>query len=578
VPNLEPTPSPPPVPPPSTSQDAISAGDPAASSRTRPADGPVGEATVTGHRTDAGRNGNEADHDMIDKATEAQILRLSQVEKWPIGTIATQLGVHHGVVERVLKQGGVPLPRVIRTSKLDPFFPFITETLEKYPRLTASRLYQMCCERGYHGSPHHFRHVIHRIRPRPPVKAYLRLKTLPGEQAQVDWGHFGTIRVGSRTLPLIAFVMVFSFSRWIFARFFLGARMAQFLLGHQEAFATAGGVTRAILYDNLKSVVLERRRDAIRFHPTLLEFAAHYRFEPRVAAPYQAHEKGGVERAIRTLRDAFFAARQFRDLDDLNAQARLWCATWAMDRPWKPGSEQTVGQVFATEQEQLVPLPLDSFPAEEQLVVRVGKTPYARFDKNDYSVPHSCVRTTLTVLASETTVRVLKDHEVVSIHQRCYDQHQTIEDPRHIDALWQQKRHARKNRAIDRLTHAAPSSDALLVELARRGENIGSACGMLLRLLDEFGANRLDRAIQEALAHHAPHPRSVRLVLERLRRDEGRAPTLPIALPDDPRIQNLSVKPHSLDPYDDLTVRDDDPEADPANPPSNPEDDSHDPA
>jgi hypothetical protein len=101
---------------------------------------------------------------------------------------------------------------------------------------------------------------------------------------------------------------------------------------------------------------------------------------------------------------------------------------------------------------------------------------------------------------------------------------------------------------------------------------------MLLRLLDEFGANRLERAIQEALAHYAPHPRSVRLVLERLRRDEGRVPTLPIALPDDPRIQNLSVTPHSLDPYDDLTAGDDDLEADPAKPPSNPEDDSHDPA
>ena len=88
--------------------------------------------------------------------------------------------------------------------------------------------------------------------------------------------------------------------------------MASFLRGHVEAFSAWGGCPRVVLYDNLKSAVLERVGDAIRFHPTLLAFAAHYRFEPRPVAVARGNEKGRVERAIRYVRDAFFAARSFR--------------------------------------------------------------------------------------------------------------------------------------------------------------------------------------------------------------------------------------------------------------------------
>ena len=78
--------------------------------------------------------------------------------------------------------------------------------------------------------------------------------------------------------------------------------------------------------------MLERHGDAIRFNPTLLDFAGHYRYEPRPVAVARGNEKGRVERAIRFVRDAFFAARPFTDLDDLNAQADAWCRGQAADR------------------------------------------------------------------------------------------------------------------------------------------------------------------------------------------------------------------------------------------------------
>jgi hypothetical protein len=142
----------------------------------------------------------------------------------------------------------------------------------------------MVRERGYRGGPDHFRHLVACHRPRPPAEAYLRLRSLPGEQAQVDWGHFGHLTIGRARRPLMAFVMVLSHSRGIFLRFFLDARMESFLRGHVAAFEAWSGCARVLLYDNLKSAVLERHGDAIRFHPTLIAFAAHYRYEPRPVA------------------------------------------------------------------------------------------------------------------------------------------------------------------------------------------------------------------------------------------------------------------------------------------------------
>ena len=171
--------------------------------------------------------------------------------------------------------------------------------------------------------------------------------------------------------------MVLSHSRQIFLRFFPDARMENFLRGHVAAFTAWNGVPRVLLYD-LKSVVLDRRGDAIRFHPTLLGFAGHYRFEPCHVAVARGNEKGRVERAIRYVRDVFFAARSFQDLDDLNAQAEIWCNGPAAARRCPNEPDRTVREVFAEELARLLPLPDNPAPLLEHAAVTVGKTPYTR--------------------------------------------------------------------------------------------------------------------------------------------------------------------------------------------------------
>ncbi|WP_437304890.1 IS21 family transposase [Sorangium sp. So ce388] len=495
---------------------------------------------------------------MIGPDREAEILRLFHAEKWPIGTIAAQLGHHHGTVRRVLTQAGAIAAQQPRRSIADPFVPFLVETLAKYPRLCASRLYTMLKARGYPGGPDHFRAVVARHRPRPPAEAFLRLRMLPGEQAQVDWAHFGKLTVGAASRPLVAFVMVLSFSRQLFLRFFSSAAMPAFLRGHVDAFAFFGGVPRVLLYDNLKSAVLERAGDAIRFHPTLLELAAHYHYQPRPVAPARGNEKGRVERAIRYVRDAFFAARAYTDLDDLNAQALAWAVGEAGARRCAEERSRTVRDVFAEERGKLLPLPGDDFAADERVEVAVGKTPYVRFDLNDYSVPHTHVRRTLVVVASEATVRVLDGTEVIARHARSYDRGRQIEDPAHLAALVEAKRQGREHRTLDRLHHLVPSSRELLRAVAERGGNVGNTTFNLSRLLDAHAAEDVDTAVAEALARGTPHVGAVRQSLDRRRHERGEPPPVSLHLPASAKLDSLVVRPHALSTYDQLRKATDD--------------------
>ena len=488
---------------------------------------------------------------MIPTELEDKILRLHHAEKWLPNTIAAQLDVHHSTVRRVLNKAGV-LASAKRVSRLDPFMPLIREVLAAYPNLRASRIYTMLQERGYHGGEDHVRHVIATMRPRRPAEAYLRLRTLPGEQAQVDWGHFGHVTVGKAKRPLMGFVMVLSYSRSIFLRFYPDARMSTFLRGHQAAFEAFGGIARVLLYDNLKSAVLERHHDLIRLHPTLQAFAGYHRFEPRPVGVARGNEKGRVERAIQYIRHAFFAARKFDTLEDLNAQADAWCQGPAMQRRCPEDRSVSVQAAHELERPRLLPLPENPFAVDERQEVHVGKTPYVRFDLNDYSVPHTYVRRTLVVHATLHEVRISDGNTILAVHPRSYGKGEQIEDAQHIANLKADKARAHQQSATDRLARSAPLSQQLLTHIAEENGNLMSSIGSLTRLLDDYGAAELEAALATAIENGTCHIHGVRHILEHRARERGDAPVIPVPLPDDPRVRNASVTPHRLDTYDNL--------------------------
>ena len=355
--------------------------------------------------------------------------------------------------------------------------------------------------------------------------------------------------------------MVLSYSRAVFALFTVDQTLESFLRGHVEAFQTWPGVPRTLVYDNLRSAVLERAGTAIRFHPRLLELAGHYHFAPRPCTPGRGNEKGKVERQIQYLRHAFFAARTFVDVDDLNAQFRRWRDEVAHQRPHPEQRDRTVAEVLLEEQPRLLPLPAHPFETQVMRLVTSGKTPYVRFDRNHYSIPHTHVRRPLTLLASPATVRVIAGAEEIARHARSYDTGDVIEQAANVAGLVAATRQANPSSARDRLRLAVPAVTTLLDRLAARGESLRSHIVRLLALLDDYGPQELAAAIDRALERDALGAGAIAHILETRRRQRGLKPPIPIALPDHPGVRDLDVTPHRLETYDALTRSDsDDPE------------------
>jgi transposase len=491
---------------------------------------------------------------LISAEQHARIRRLFYAEHWKIGTIASELGVHPDTVRRAIESERFNRSSpAVRASQLDPYKAFLGEVLERHPRLRSTRLFEMIRQRGYAGSVVHLRRYVRTIRPGPQKEGYLRLRPMVGEEAQVDWGNFGKIRIGHAERTLSCFVLVLSWSRALYARFALDQSMESFLRGHVEAFHALGGVARSVLYDNLKSVVLERIGDHIRFHPRILDLAGHYHFAPKPCAVARGNEKGRVERTIGYLRSSFFAARSFSSVADLNAQLAAWIEATAHERkvPGDPSGKR-VTEALEEERPFLLPLPAHDFECDLVRPVASGKTPYVRFDGNDYSIPHAEIRKVLTLVASETLVRILDDSREIARHARSWDRSLTFEDPAHLAALAREKRRAHEHRGRDRLRMRCPHADAFLEALALRGEQMGGHTARLLKLLDRYGSADLDAALAEALARGAISAASVAHLLDQRARLRGQLPPLDVVLPDDPRVRDLRVEPHSLASYDQL--------------------------
>jgi transposase len=493
---------------------------------------------------------------MISIEQVATIRRLFYAEHWKIGTIATELGLHPDTVRRALNIEGFRRGPAKRPTALDPFLDFISQTLEAHPRLRATRIYEMIRGRGYTGSIVQLRRVVAGLRP-IHREAFLRLITLPGEEAQADWAHFGEVRIGRARRRLSCFVLTLSYSRALWLEFFLDQMLESLILAHVHAFDDWGGLARTILYDNMKSVVLERRGDLIQFHPRLLELCGHYHFAARPCRPARGNEKGRIERAIRYIRESFFAARSFSTVEDLNRQARVWRDEVAHQRPWPGDPSRSVASVFEEEKPRLLPLPVNQFESDLIRVVRSDKTIYVRFDLNDYSIPPEAIGRALTLVASPDTVRILDGSSEIARHRRSYDRLARIEDPNHIEALLKQKQRAIGSAPGTRLEQAVPEIRQLLDAAFSRGESIARQIKILAGLLDDYGAVQLRIAVQEALARQTPRASSVAFILSRVRRSSS-FHAVPVDLSRHPELADLSVQTHQLEVYDELSQNDSD--------------------
>lgn len=307
--------------------------------------------------------------------------------------------VHHwiktGQLDRDLDEQAVRYkPRPAVAKKIDAYRATIERRLGEFPRLSAKRLFDEIHAAGYTGGYTQLKEYVRSVRPTPPAEPLVRFETPAGHQAQVDFAEF-SVPWGRR----YALLVVLGYSRLLWLQFFPRQTMQTLFEGLEAAFAFFGGVPRELLFDQLKAVIIEDRREeggSIVENAEFLRFAHHWDFRVRACRPYRAKTKGKVERPIRYVRESFFYGRSFLNDADLNAQAEQWLAKTANVRCHATTRERPLDRHLRDELGALQPLaarpyrslvvPMESTSSKKRgsisvPTVTVERRPLAAYDR-----------------------------------------------------------------------------------------------------------------------------------------------------------------------------------------------------
>ena len=413
---------------------------------------------------------------MLSAETRAEICRLVRAEHLSMSKTGKILGIHHSTVKNVLSRDGqAPIIVRLKRSHLDHFMALIHHKLDEYPDIRSTTIWRMIKDRGYLGSVSTVQHRMLKIRGARPKKAFFPITTFAGDEAQVDWAHFGSMKVGRGERKLSCFIMVLSHSRAMFARFYFDQTIDNFLDGHVEGFRCFGGVPRVIRYDNLKAAVAERHGQTVRFNPSLLDMAAHYAFKPSACNPYSGHEKGRVERTVRYIRDSFFYGQKFTSIEAINIALAEWIKTVAHQRGWPDDRQRQVHEMFMEEQKLLIPLPKSHFNAWHERPAKSSKIPFIRFDSNSYSIPYQLAGQMLSLSASPTEVFIKSRGEIVANHQRSYSRGEKIIVHEHFARMIEHRPGAMPIAARAYFMKIIPEAEAFFTLMTERGASLGAA-------------------------------------------------------------------------------------------------------
>jgi transposase len=466
--------------------------------------------------------------------------------------IAARLGLHRETVAKYLAMTEIPTARRRRSGsrKVDAYRDHLRQRLAKWPELSAKQLYREIRKQGYQGSERTLRRAVAAMRDKAaPVRRYRPVTTLPGEQAQVDWGHFGSITVDGQVLPLYAFVFTLSYSRWLYAEFTTSQDMATFLGCHRRALAAAGGVPSEIVYDNAKTVTVSRVGHVVQFSAGLLGLAAGYGFRPRACWVGDPESKGRVENRIHFLKQAFFYGYELSTLDVLNADGRQWCAEVGNGEVCT-ATGVTPQAGLADERPALRPLPVA--PVEVAVVEdrHVSKTGLIHWLGNVYSVPERVQRQTVRVHDFEDRLEVFHGQErVVVLARECG------KGKRVIRAEHYGRRSGPGSRGEplqQRFEAIGPRAPEFLRALARvRHGHLRDHAEGILELVDHYGAAAVHRAMERAATFHAYGYGILKRIVEQTLQDPRALPEAPepAAPPLADQVPAVSVQQRPLDYY-----------------------------
>jgi transposase len=435
---------------------------------------------------------------VLDPATQAEVLRLFFADHLSQREISEKLSIHRQTVAAVVQRKQVLLERQNKKSRrsiLAPYYDHIEKLLQEEPGRSAVNVLQKLRDIGYLGGQTIVKDYLSIRRAPSQPKAYLSLEFIPGQAAQVDWGDFGDPFGLKR--KLWCFLMVMCWSRLLYIEFTLSANFESFIRCHENAFHYFGGIPKEIWYDNLATVVAERKQKIIRFNPKFLAYSGHCHFKPVACNLAAGNEKGRVEDSVRYVRGNFWPGRSFSDWEDSTIQAHAWLNQFANKRMHR--STRKIPELhFAQEQSCLLPL-APVYDTDEIRSLKASHQFRVQFDANEYSVPWRLSGRILTLRADEKTVEIYLNHKRVCRHQRCWKKGKLIDNPKHKEGLLEYKPGAQTSSDIETVKALGLSGQRYLGFMTAQNRSIRTELRSLMVLITIYGPQAVEQCMVKAL-------------------------------------------------------------------------------
>lgn len=373
---------------------------------------------------------------MLNRETWVEIRQLYE-QGLGISEISRRLNIDRKTVRKYAQESLLPKYKRARRENtlLEDYKNYLNKRLSEYD-LSAKKLFNEIKHQGYSGSYSWLAQYIATIKKENNKKAVMRFETLPGEQAQVDWGYLGEIYdVEKRKIvKLHCFFIILGYSRMLYAEVFPDMKLEHFLKGHNHAFIYFGGYTREILYDNLKSVVIKRALSSSNseFNKKFMDFAGYYGFKPILCRPYKPNTKGKIENSVNFVKKGFYQGNDFTSLKQINEELKIWLDE-ANKRDHATIHEAPISRL---KKETLLPITNKNLYDLSPVFWRsVSKDCYFSYEANFYSVPYEFAGKEVTVHKKENMLNVFYRDLMVTEHQISLLKGEYVKQDEHFKGL-----------------------------------------------------------------------------------------------------------------------------------------------
>ncbi len=495
----------------------------------------------------------------MDEDKKGYIRYLYNKRKMNISKIASELSMSRPTVRKALfpkGQAGESIKSKAKTSKLDPYKEEIKNIFSENPRISNVVILEKINRGGYQGKRSILGDYLASLR-RKDKGAFINIETLPAEQAQADWAYCGQILCGKYKRKLYMFCMVLSYSRQMYIEFTVSMSLSQFLACHINAFNFFEGITKDILYDNLKSVVKARYGREISFNGKFLDFADYYGFNPKVCNVRAANEKGKVERAIQYIKNNFLS-KYILDypggsFSHIKAQSVIWLNKTANQRLHSSTHKIPRESFLLEEKKYLSRLPDNPYDYADVVPKPASKDCLVTFETNRYSVPSDYAGRLLTLKAYGAEIKIFNNKsEEIASHKRCYDKYCLIKQAAHYASLIEKRKKAAHHNRQDKFITLCPEAGEYLKGLLEATSNPDFHIEKILELSSIYGKTAAAGTIARANEYKAYGWEYIKNILLQV----NPVVPSPVNLTLDKNLLDIDIQSHDLSLYDNLSEKD----------------------